>query len=113
MSEADLPYRGRRLALLEPQRSLRKPELAPSERYGPRRDQDDLLPTLTQAQQILDQGFQPSTVDAPGLLIHQQRRADLDDHTARLGEGRGRGGMAGDAHDSKTILNRARARDGN
>jgi len=53
MGQADLPDRGGRLALLEPERARRQPQLPSSECDRARGDQDDLLAAPMQAQQIL------------------------------------------------------------
>src|SRR5262249_13056452 len=58
-----------------------------SECNSARGNQDDLLVALTQPQEILDQGLEPGPVDAPGLGVDQQRRADLHDNAPGLLQG--------------------------
>ena len=79
MRQADLADRSCRLALLQAQRSRGQPQVPPTQRDGARGHQHHLLPAAVQAQQVIDQRFQPGAVQAPGPGVDQQRRTDLDD----------------------------------
>ena len=59
-----------------------KLEFAPPERDGAGGHEHHLLLARAQAQQVLDQGFEPGPIDLSRGLIDEQRRADLDDDAA-------------------------------
>src|SRR5262249_59801163 len=90
MGETDLADGRRRLALFQPQRTLRETQLAAPERDRPRGNQDDLLAALPEAQEVLDQALEPGPVDASCLRVRQERGTDLHHDASCPGKRRGR-----------------------
>jgi hypothetical protein len=74
------------LALLEPRAALFEVQLAPPERDGARRDDDDFLAGAAEIRDVRANALEPRSIHGACLLIHEQRRADLDDDAARAGE---------------------------
>src|SRR5579863_4839525 len=104
MREPDLAHGRRGLTLIEPQGSLREPEMAPAERDRARGDENHLLAALAQAQQILAETLEPGAIEAAIFLVDEQSRADFDDHPACPCERRCDGGVV--RWHGKTIRNR-------
>ena len=89
--KAHLPRRGGSLTFLQPQHAGLQLEQAAAKRNRAGRNQHHFDATAAQLGHIFAQGFEPATPERAALLIHQQRRPDLDDDAVkrrkRIGHG--------------------------
>src|SRR5581483_4762374 len=110
--QSDLPDSRRRLTLLEPQRTFGELQFPATQSDGSGRHQDDLLITLAQPQEILDQSLEPGSIDTSGFGINQQGRAHLHHNPAGLLQGRKRfGNLSAHSGENYTAIARSAARE--
>ena len=86
--QADLAHGGSRLAFFELEFAGLQTQLPAPQRDRARGDEQHVLTAHTQCMDITRQRFQPGAVELAGLRIHEERRADFDDHAASGNKGR-------------------------
>src|SRR5262249_35208690 len=91
--ERDLADRGGGLAVLELERAFRQLEHAAAQGNGTRRHNEDVALARMQRRDVGRERGEPCLFDAAALGVNKQRRPDLDDNTAEIGEARGAHGV--------------------
>jgi len=86
--QRDLADRGGSLAVLELERTRRKPEYSAAERDGARGNHQEIASLAMQRGEIGGERGKPGFVEPARLGIDQEGGADLDDDAAEIGKPR-------------------------